>query len=350
MQISKTITLAACFTVLLSSQAALAAKPNARTAASIVASAESKAGKSKKNVLLLFHASWCSWCHKLDDFLKRPDIEPIMDANYVTIHVVVQESEDKKDLDNPGGDALLEKLGGKDQGIPYYAVLSPTNKTLAVSTNEKGENIGYPGSKNEIALFMKMLTSTAPHLTQADASLIETQLVEAGKKIDADQALNVKLYTPIRDALKSKDYSAVLSGSQDIIAKHPDLAGAAYIYRYEALLHVDEPKALSEIEAPLGASKGKAAGGQRASLIVGEEGLSDRAYQTALAILLRNHADTSAMWYQQSELARAYARVHKITEAVQFQDKAIESAKAAKLPQRVIDSLVKSETDWQKAG
>jgi thiol-disulfide isomerase/thioredoxin len=350
MQISKAMIVAACFGALLSSQPALAKKPHTRSAASIVGEAEVKAASAKKNVLVLFHASWCSWCHKLDDFLNRPEIAPLIDSNYVTVHIVVQESDDKKDLDNPGGDALLERLGGKDLGIPYFAILSPSNETLAVSKNDKGENIGYPGSKDEIPLFMKMLRSTSAHLTEADATLIETKLYDAGKKIDDDQALYIRLYTPIRDAFSKHDYQAALSGSEDIIASHRDQAASAYMYRYEALLHVDESKALSEIGRPLGVNKRKQADVERASLIVNQDGLSDRAYQAALSILLQGHADASVKWYEQRELALAYARVHKIKEAVQFQDKAIEGAKTAKAPQRLIDELVKSETDWQKTG
>jgi len=349
MQISKSILVAALFGALLSSQMAIA-KPSPPPAASIVAAAETTAAGQNKNVLVLFHASWCGWCHKLDDFLAKPEIAPLIDSNYVTVHIVVQENGDKKDLDNPGGDALLESLGGKDQGIPYYAILSPKNETLAVSKNDKGQNIGYPGEEDEISLFMKMLRSTSAHLTDADGNLIETKLHEAGKKIAEERELNVKLYKPIEDALSKHDYKTALSGCDDIIASHRDQAASAHFLRYEALLHVNESKALSEIGQPLGATKSKDADGIRASLIVEQDSLSGRAYNAALSILLGKHPAATGQWYEDRQLALAYSRVHKLKEAVQYEDKAIDAAKAAKVPQSIIDDLVKSETSWQKAG
>lgn len=348
MQIHKAIILAACVGTLLSGQV-VQAMPPARSAASIVGAAEAKAAGENKNVLVLFHASWCVWCHRLDDFLNKPEIAPLIDSNYVTVHIVVQESEDKKGLNNPGGDALLESLGGKDQGIPYYAILSPSNAILAVSKDDKGHNIGYPGEEGEIPIFMKMLRSTSARLTEEDGTLIDTKLHVAGKKIADERALNIKLYKPITDALAKRDYAAALSGCEEVIASHRDQAASAYYLRYEALLHVDEPKALSEIGRPWGVNKRKEADGQRAGLILNQDALSDRAYLAALSILLRNHAEVSEKWYEQRELALAYVRVHEIDKAVQYQDKAIEAAKTAKVPQSVIDGLVKSETDWHKA-
>jgi len=339
---------AALFGVLLSGQMAIA-KPPAPSAASIVDAAETKAAAEHKNVLLMFHASWCGWCHKLDDFLAKPEIAPLIDSNYVTIHVVVQESDDKKDLNNPGGDALLESLGGKDQGIPYYAILSPTNETLAVSKNDHGANIGYPGDDDEIPVFMKMIRSTSAHLTDIDANLIDTKLHEAGKIIAEARELNIKLYKPIEDALTKHDYQEALRGCDDVIASHRDQAASAYYLRYEALLHVDESKALSELGHPLGAAKRKEADDVRASLIVNQDALSDRAYNAALSILLKKHAQAAALWYEDRQVALAYSRIHNLKEAVEYQGKAIEAAKTAKLPQRVIDDLVKSETAWQKS-
>jgi hypothetical protein len=263
---------------------------------------------------------------------------------------VVQESEDKKDLDNPGGDALLESLGGKDQGIPYYAILSPKNETLAVSKNDKGNNIGYPGQDDEIQHFMKMLRSTSSHLTDTDASLIETKLHEAGKKIDEERELNAKLYKPIQDSLSKHDYMAALAECEDVIASHPDQAASANYMRYEALLHVDEDKALSEMGQPMGATSKKDADGLRANLIVNQESLSKRAYRSALTILLARHSTVSGQWYQERQIALGYSRLKKMKDAVKYEDKAIEEAKTAKMPQRIIDDLQKSETEWQKAG
>src|SRR5262245_14541783 len=38
----------------------------------IVQEAQQKAKKQKKGVMVIFHASWCGWCHKLEDVMNRP--------------------------------------------------------------------------------------------------------------------------------------------------------------------------------------------------------------------------------------------------------------------------------------
>ncbi len=320
------------------------------TASSVIASAEAKAASENKNVFVLFHASWCGWCHKLDDFLARPEIAPLIDANYVTVHIVVQENGDKKDLDNPGGDELLDHLGGKDLGIPYYAILSPKNDILAVSKDDKGQNIGYPGEATEIPIFMKMLRTTSHQMSDSDADMLNKKLVEAGAKIKAEEEVTAKLIKPIQDALASHDYKTALASCEGLITSHPDLASFARYERYEALLHVDENKALSEFGQPMGETSAKDADGIRASMVIGQDSLSDRAYEKALPIILASAEKDPGKWYTDSQIARAYSRVHQVKKATEYQDKAIDEAKAAKLPQKFIDNLVKAEQDWQKKG
>src|SRR5579862_6906184 len=313
------------------------------TASSVVAAAEAKAASANKNVLVIFHASWCGWCHKLDDFLESPQIAPIMDANYVTIHIVVQESEDKKDLNNPGGDELLDQLGGKNQGIPYYAILSPTNKTLAVSKDAKGNNLGYPGEPAEIPVFMQMIRTTSHHLSGSDADLMDKTLVEDGAKIQAETKAQLEWMKPIEDAMSNHDYKSVVAACDSAIVSHPKIAAYARYMRFQALLHVDEDKALADFGQSLGDTSAKSADRLRAAVIVNEDGLSDRAYNRALAIILATADGQPESWSTDSLIARAYARVHQLNKATEYQDKAIQGAKKANVPQRLIDDLVKTE-------
>jgi len=140
------------------------------------AQAQAKAGK--KNVMVIFHASWCGWCHKLDDFLADPEMGKLMKANFVIQHVDVLENGDKKVLENEGGLTYMESFGGKNAGLPFTAMTDPSGKML-VNSSKDGKptgNIGYPAAPDEIAHFMTMLKKSAPRMTPADLTKIEDWL------------------------------------------------------------------------------------------------------------------------------------------------------------------------------
>src|SRR5918993_1883125 len=85
----------------------------------ILKPAYAKAAKQNKKVLVIFHASWCGWCRKMDTSLADHSVKPLIDKNYETVHLTVYESPNKKALENPGALELLTKHGGADQGLPY---------------------------------------------------------------------------------------------------------------------------------------------------------------------------------------------------------------------------------------
>lgn len=155
----------------------------APTASSILASAKSQATKQHKNVLVIFHASWCGWCHKLDDMLATKGAGTSMSKAYVIVHLVVDESENKKADENPGAAELRTTLGGDKAGLPFFAVLSPEGKSLGNSIAPKTGNVGFPAEPFEIAHFMKLLDDTAPSLKSGEKSQIEAYLKESAAKI-----------------------------------------------------------------------------------------------------------------------------------------------------------------------
>ena len=134
---------------------ALASTP---TAAAVLNEARAQAKAEKKNVLVIFHASWCGWCKKFDAFLEDAAMKPLIDRNFVVLHITVLEAKDHKNDENPGGDDLFKSLGGdpKTSGIPFFAFVNPAGKTLSNSNlpqpikNET--NIGYPGSPSRSAI------------------------------------------------------------------------------------------------------------------------------------------------------------------------------------------------------
>lgn len=135
--------------LIVSFMIAFAGIVNAQTATEILTKAQNQAKIENKNVFLIFHASWCGWCKKMEKNMDDPAVKPYFDANYVKTFITVQERAEKKNLETPGGDAVNEKLGGKDQGLPFWVILDSTGKVLEDS-RVNGENLGGPASEEEV--------------------------------------------------------------------------------------------------------------------------------------------------------------------------------------------------------
>jgi len=161
----------------LAVQAAEAPPP----ASDILASAEAAAAAQHRAVFLIFHASWCGWCKKLDRFIESAEIKPVIDKYFVVTHLTVQEQGDKKSLDNPGGDAVMDRAGGKDAGLPFFAFLDDKGETI-VNSIRPGDgmpaqrNIGHPVQPYEVDWFMAMVKKAAPAMTPDEAKVLKSWL------------------------------------------------------------------------------------------------------------------------------------------------------------------------------
>lgn len=86
------------------------------------------ARKQNKRVLLVFGGNWCSDCHVLDRAFHLARIEPLLNANFVVVHVDVGKYD--KNLD------LAKKYRvDLEKGVPEVAVLNG-NGTFVYSTTE----------------------------------------------------------------------------------------------------------------------------------------------------------------------------------------------------------------------
>ena len=134
----------------------------------VINTAYAKAKKENKKVFVKFSASWCGWCHKMDASLKEPAVEKYFNDNFVFVVLIVDESEEKKNLENEGADAFRKKLNGDGVGIPFWAVLDAKGNILGDSymrtadqtAAEKGSNIGCPAKEEEVQAFIDVLKKT----------------------------------------------------------------------------------------------------------------------------------------------------------------------------------------------
>ena len=123
-----------------------------------------QAAKEKKNVLVVFHASWCSWCKKFEASVNDSSCKAYFDRSYVILYLTILESKDKKALENPGAEDLFNQNGGKGGGIPYFLIYDKKGKLLTDSKmvagsdpNSKPANIGCPAADDEVAAFVEKL-------------------------------------------------------------------------------------------------------------------------------------------------------------------------------------------------
>ncbi len=145
--------------------AALSAQQKIAPAKEILEAAYKTATAENKNILLIFHASWCGWCHKMDSSINDPSCKKFFRDNYIITHLVVHESADKKQLENAGAKELLKQYKAFDSGIPFWVVLDKNGKLLQDSfiKNSKGDTaiIGCPATEAEVNAFIKILKQSS---------------------------------------------------------------------------------------------------------------------------------------------------------------------------------------------
>ncbi len=143
----------------------------------VLDAALTQAKAEHKNVLVHFGASWCVWCRHLDAMLESPQLSGIFHDNYVIAHLTIMESADKKALENPGAQELVDRAVGKVMSVPFYMFFDGDGHRLATSlVMPDGGNIGHPVSPQEIEAFVGLLEKTAPRMTAAQRNEVAAYL------------------------------------------------------------------------------------------------------------------------------------------------------------------------------
>lgn len=127
------------------------------------------AAKDGKTVMMHTSAPWCGWCRTMDKFFHRDEVAAIMSGDYVMVKI---------DNERMTHGADVEKRFRKNAagGIPWTAMISANGEVLAVSEDEKGENIGHPWEPAEIGVFMHMVKKTAKKMTAEQMTTLESML------------------------------------------------------------------------------------------------------------------------------------------------------------------------------
>jgi thioredoxin-related protein len=144
---------------------AMFAQSTPESASAVLNKAVAKAAKENKNVMIVFHASWCGWCKKFEASVNDPLCKDFFNKNFVIEYLTILERDEKtKKLENPGAEDLFNKTAGKDQGIPFFLIYDKTGKLVGDSrmkTIKNGaeilSNMGCPTSNEEVAAFIQTL-------------------------------------------------------------------------------------------------------------------------------------------------------------------------------------------------
>jgi thiol-disulfide isomerase/thioredoxin len=133
---------------------------------SVLAEAFRLAGQQQKNVFILFHASWCGWCHRMDKAMADTSCREYFENSYVIRHLVVDESPEKRALEHPGVYEFRRRYGGEGQGIPFWLVFDAKGALLADSRmpnadGSPGNNCGCPADGEEVSYFVRIVQKTS---------------------------------------------------------------------------------------------------------------------------------------------------------------------------------------------
>ena len=156
------------------------AQPSPLSVEQIMQEAMRQATKENKNIIIIFHASWCGWCRKMDSSINDKSCKFFFDDNFVIRHLVVNESANKKNLENPGVYQFRAKYKGENLGLPSWLIFDKDGSLLSDSQmrpngadlTTQGENIGCPATAKEVAYFVKVLKKTS-RVTKSEEEAIE---------------------------------------------------------------------------------------------------------------------------------------------------------------------------------
>jgi thiol:disulfide interchange protein len=115
--------------------------PAPETAKTDLAAAIQTAAATHRRVILDFGGNWCPDCQALDVYFHDQDNKPILDANFILVHVNIGHKDQNLDIAEHYGIPL-------DKGVPALAVLSAGGKLLYSQKTGEFESMRHMESKS----------------------------------------------------------------------------------------------------------------------------------------------------------------------------------------------------------
>lgn len=101
------------------------------------------------------------------------DVAPLLAREFVTL---------KLDFDRAkGAREIAVRLAGKEQGLPWFAVVGPDGQPVVTSTGPKG-NVGMPWQPHEVDHFESMLRTSKRRLSDAEVATLVASINEFRQK------------------------------------------------------------------------------------------------------------------------------------------------------------------------
>ena len=91
--------------------------PDPGQAKADIATALKTAASAHKRILLDFGGNWCGDCHVLDIYMHNPENAPLLDSNFVLVHVNVGRMDANLDIAQKYGDVIPSR--------DFFAKISP---------------------------------------------------------------------------------------------------------------------------------------------------------------------------------------------------------------------------------
>jgi thiol-disulfide isomerase/thioredoxin len=153
------------------------------SAAQVLRDATSIAKRDRKQVFLIFGATWCKPCKQAESLIRSNAVLPILNK-YFVVSKLFTLPHSKADAYNAGSEDLLKKITGTTM-LPSYAILDDNGKvrTFFEYTYPGGQSIrlGIPEGELMIGNLMRCFYDANPQMSEEDLLALRKAMLSRGQ-------------------------------------------------------------------------------------------------------------------------------------------------------------------------